>query len=233
MEMGERSPRHALSSAVNALAHNIRLLTLVLGFLLGLLGTLGSFFFVDAASDDVEEASGRRSAATSEIDNLGRLAADYFIANQQGNLIWALSTFQSQNPGLLESIRQGNLLDRAEPIRNIIGAMAIAGLLDYTTVYGEYERLNDVARESLADEDIAEVQFYEQAVVQEAQTRVAELQLSLTELNAAVARAEADLRDRQQLMILLTSAGAFLLLLANLIEYRRSRPRAAPAARPE
>jgi hypothetical protein len=200
----------------------MRVLILVLGFVLGLVGTLGSFFFIDTLNDDVEDLNNQRNAATQEIDHLGRLALDYFIANQQGDLIFALALQESTNPEILSLIFQGNMLDRAQPVRNVIGALATAGLLDYTATYGEYEALNDVARESGAFDDYVAVKAFEQAIVEQAQARVAELQLSLEPLQSDLSAAESRLRNRQQFMILLTSAGAFLLLLANLVEHRRS-----------
>src|SRR5262249_38956748 len=148
-----------------------------------------------------------------------------FIANQQGDLIYALSLQEGSRSDLVTLLYQGNLLDRAEPIRNLVAAMAIAGLLDYRKTYDEYERLNDDARRSADFGPYAAVKAYERDLVQLSQKRVADLEVTLGPTNRKITRAEARLRSRHQYMIILSSAGAFFLLLANLVEHGRTTAR--------
>ena len=204
------------------LVRNIRLVVLVIGFGSGLAGTLGSFVFIETLNEDIQDLTNRQDAAVQEIARLGSLSSDYFIANQQGDLIYALALQPDANYELLALIYQGNLIDRAEPMRNMIGAMAIAGLLDYRQTYDQSEKLADKAIASTDFASFIAVKEFERSIVQESQNRGAYLQLSLAPLQSELSAAEGRLRSRHQLMILFPSAGAFLLLLANLVEHRRS-----------
>jgi len=221
--------------AIDFLSRNIRPLILLLGFASSLTGTLGSFLLIDNLDAQPKQATDRRDGDSQEIDKLGTLAANYFIANQQGDLIYALSLQESSRQDLLALIYKGNLLDRAEPTRNLIAAESLSGLSDYTKTYGDYERLNDIARGSGTFEDYVAVKDYERNVVQLAQKRVQYLQLRLVPETQQINNLNRRLSNRRQSMIIFASAGAFLLLLANLMEHRRSLahteapPRAAAA----
>jgi hypothetical protein len=68
-------------------ARNIRPVIILLGFVSSLTGTLGSFLFVEGMNGRLAALSDRKNAAAREIERLGKLSADYFMANQQGDLI--------------------------------------------------------------------------------------------------------------------------------------------------
>jgi hypothetical protein len=131
------------------------------------------------------------------------------------------------------SIRKGNLLDRAEPVRNVIAALALNRLLDYQKTYGEYERLVEAAQKDTNFKAFMAVKLFERQVVEQAQDRVTALQTAMPTLQQQISRAEAQLRARQVFLIAFSSVGAFLLLLANLFEHgARSRPPAASSPTP-
>ncbi len=165
------------------LQQNIRSGIIVPGFLSSVAGTLGSFLLLERLGNQAKQLADRRNGAVHEIDKLGGLANAYFIANQQGDLIYVLGLQQTSRKDLIKLIYQGNVLDRAEPVRNLIGALAIDGLTDYRKTYGEYERLSDRARGSQEYEPFLAVKSYEREVVTLAQSRVSGA--------AAVARAAA------------------------------------------
>lgn len=48
----------------------------------------------------------------SQITTLNRIASEYFIANQQGDLIFILALQPGANRDLAADIYQGNMLDR-------------------------------------------------------------------------------------------------------------------------
>jgi hypothetical protein len=201
-------------------ARNVRPVIILLGFLSSLMGTLGSFLFVEGQNGRLSALVDQKNAAAREIERLGKLAADYFMANQQGDLIYALGLQQSARKDVLGLIYQGNLLDRAEPVRNIIGALALAHQLDYRKTYDRYEKLNDAARKSLAFDTFVAVKSFEREVVERAQQRVSDLQLGLVPLQHQIQQSDVALRSRHLFMIVFASIGSFLLLVANLFEHR-------------
>ncbi len=201
------------------IARNIRAAIIILGFLSSVAGSLGSFLLLERMSGQAKGLADQKNGAVHEIDKLGALANGYFIANQQGDLIYVLGLQETARKDLVKLIYQGNVLDRAEPVRNLIGALAIAGLLDYRKTYGEYERLSDLARQSQEYPPFVAVKNFEREVVQKAQQRVSALQLSLVPLQQQTTQLESELRRRQSILLAFSVLGACLLLLANLFEH--------------
>jgi hypothetical protein len=203
------------------LAPMVRPFVIVMGFLSTAVGTLGSYFYVEPLNQQVRALTDRKDGAVHEIGALGALATEYFLANQQGDLIFALSVQGNARQDIVRDIYLGNMLDRAEPVRNLIAALALAGQLDYREVYGVYEHLNDAARQAPGDYPaFARAKAFEKDVVERAQKRVAELQLGLVPLGEQLTQAESELHTRQAALMAFSVIGAFLLLLANLIEHR-------------
>jgi hypothetical protein len=198
----------------------VRLFTIALGFLSSVGGTLGSFFLIEGLSGGVKELSNQKAAAVREIDKLSGLAQEYFIANQQGDLIYMLGLQDNSRKDIAQLIYQGNVLDRAEPVRNVIGALAIARILDYKQTYSAYEKLSDQARQSREFGPFLAVKKFEREVVTQAQSRVGSLQLSLIPLEQQINQLESQLNRRQRLMLAFSLLGACLFLAANLIEHK-------------
>lgn len=88
-----------------------------------------------------KQLADRRNGAVHEIDKLGGFANACFIANQQGDLIYVLGLQDTARIDIIKLIYQGNVLDRAEPVRNLIGALAIDGLVSRAQ-----SRLSDLSR---------------------------------------------------------------------------------------
>ena len=214
----------------------VRPSVIVLGFLSSLVGTLGSFLIIERVNASIRGLVDQKNGATQEIEKLGGLAADYFMANQQGDLIYMLALQPGARQDLAALIYKGNLLDRAEPVRNIIGALALARLLDYRKTYDEYEKLVDTAKQNTNFQAFTAVKMFERQVVEQAQDRVTKLQEGMMPLLRQISSAEAQLRRRQIFLITFSSVGAFLLLLANLFEHGRARQapkEPAPAPPPQ
>lgn len=73
-------------------------------------------------------------------------------------------------------IYKGNMLDRATPVRNMIGALAIAKQLDYRETYDAYEKLNDETRANLSFDNFTKLKAAEQTIIAKGQERVPLLQ---------------------------------------------------------
>jgi hypothetical protein len=136
------------TSALDSAARYAKPFVIVVGFVSSLLGSLGAFLLIGALNDQLKEASDRSHGARQEIDRLGSLASEYFVANQQGDLIYLLGLQGNARPELARLIYQGNILDRATPVRNLLGSLALAKVLDYRATYDAYEKLSDAARAS-------------------------------------------------------------------------------------
>jgi hypothetical protein len=219
-----------IGGVLERLDRGVRRAVIVFGFVSSLTGTLGSFLLIESLGDDLKALVDRKSAAAREIEKLGALTGNYFIANQQGDLIYLLGAQEGARQEVARLIYQGNLLDRAEPVRNVIAALALSGLIDYRKTYAAYETLNDAARQSHALTDFVAVKAYERQVVEQAQKRVAHLQLGQAPLQQQISATEAHLATRRQLLIAFSSFGAFLLLVANLLEQQKKAREAAASA---
>jgi hypothetical protein len=217
---------------IEVIGRAVRPFVIVLGFLSSLVGTLGSFLVLEKVNARLKGLVDQKGAAAQEIDKLGGLASDYFMANQQGDLIYMLGLQPGARQDLAALIYKGNLLDRAEPVRNIMGALAVSRLLEYRSTYDQYEKLVDSAKAAASSfAAFMAVKMYEREVVEKAQARVDALQASLLPLGQQISAAEAQLRARQIFLIMFSSVGAFLLLLANLFEHT-TRGRASGPDRP-
>jgi hypothetical protein len=104
---------------------------LIGGFVFATLGALWSFLVVERLSEQARELANAKADVNRQIQSLNTLAAEYFIANQQGDLIFILAQQENARRDLASLIYQGNILDRATPVRNMIGALAVARQLDY------------------------------------------------------------------------------------------------------
>lgn len=111
------------------------------GFLFATVGAVWSFLVVDSLSEQGKQLADARAGLTRQMQSLATIASEYFIANQQGDLIFILAQQDGAREELARLISKGNLLDRATPVRNMIGALALAKQLDYRQAYDQYERL--------------------------------------------------------------------------------------------
>jgi hypothetical protein len=71
--------------------HYAKLFSIVGGSLITIVGTLWSFLVSDGLSQRGKEFANQKAEASKQIQTLNSIAADYFIANQQGDLIFILA----------------------------------------------------------------------------------------------------------------------------------------------
>jgi hypothetical protein len=203
--------------------------SIVIGFLSSLLGTLGSFVFINDLNQELQLVRDQRSAMVAQVESLNNVQLQYFMANQQGDMIFALVQDTARaRPDVTALLFGGNVLDRAAPMRNLIGTLALAHKLDYIKTYEGYVQLNQRARESGAMVDYQKLKLIERDTLELGAAHVATLHQAIATADQKVVAIEASLRWRQTILIALTSFGAAILLLANLIEERQ----AARSARP-
>jgi hypothetical protein len=198
-------------------------ISMIGGFLFATLGVVWSFLVVDSLSEQGKQLADVKAGLTRQMQSLASIASEYFIANQQGDLIFILAQQDSAREQLARLISKGNLLDRATPVRNMIGALALAKQLDYRQTYDQYEKLNDATRSDLSPANFTKLKDEEKKIIVQGQDRIPLLLNELFEIETAINANEAA-QKRQRLMGLIASIlGSSLLLLANLFAERKPK----------
>ena len=199
---------------------------LIAGFLFGTVGAIWSFAFDHSLGDELRQLTDLKADLTEQVRSLNGLANEYFIANHQGDLIFVLAYQDNARKDVAPLIYKANLLDRAAPVRNMIGALAIAKQLDYRKTYDAYKALNDAARADLSFAHFTKLKQAERELITKGQDRVPVLTKVLFEVETAIRRNGRSQKRNEVISLLSSSLGGFLLLLANLIASRqRDRPR--------
>lgn len=192
-------------------------ISMIGGFLFATVGAVWSFLVVDSLSERGKELADVKAAVVREMQSLNSIASEYFIANQQGDLIFILALQGGARQDIARDIYKGNLLDRATPVRNMIGALAIAKQLDYRETYDAYEKLNDETRSNLSFDNFAKLKQHEKAIIVKAQERVPVLLNQLFDTERAMNANEAAQKRQRFIGLIASILGSSLLLFANLI----------------
>lgn len=205
------------------LSRHARSLSVVGGFLFGTAGSLWAFAFDDRLGNEMKVMADAKAELTRQVQSLDDIASEYFIANQQGDLIFLTANQGQVRRDVAELIYKGNLLDRATPVRNMIGALAIAKQLDYRKTYDAYVALNDEARARLTIENFMKLKHTEREIISRGQDRVPILTKELFRIETAM-NANSQAQDKNRVIGLVSSfVGSFLLLFANLFALRQDR----------
>jgi hypothetical protein len=207
---------------LGSLSKHAKLISLIGGFLFGTVGAVWSFVFVDRRSEEIKRLSDHKADVAKQVQSLNSIASEYFIANQQGDLIFTLAQQENARKDIVALIYKGNMLDRATPVRNMIGALAIVKQLDYRRVYDAYERLNDVTRADLSFDNFTKLKEVEKAIILAGQQRVPLLLNNMFETEKAINASEAAQKRNRAIGLVSSIFGNFLLLLANLIAKREA-----------
>jgi hypothetical protein len=209
---------------LGSLARRAKSISLILGFLFGVVGAVWSLLVVDRQGEEVRKLSNTKADFARQVESLNSIASEYFIANQQGDLIFILAQQGNAREDVSSLIYQGYLLDRATPVRNMIGALAIAKQLDYRKTYDAYERLNDETRSHLSFENFSKLKQVEKTLIVAGQQRVPLLLNGMFEIEKQIS-ANGAAQKRNRLIGLVSSVfGSLLLLFANLIAQGAPKP---------
>jgi hypothetical protein len=199
------------------LSRRAKTISLIGGFLFATLGALWSFLVAERLSEQARALANAKADVHRQIQSLNTLASEYFIANQQGDLVFILAQQENARQDLASLIYKGNVIDRATPVRNMIGALAAAGQLDYRSTYNSYERLNDETRAELSFENFTRLKQEEKNIIVKGQERVPLLLDQLFDIEKEINANEAA-QQKQRILGLVTSVlGSSLLLFANLV----------------
>ena len=205
------------------LSHRAKSISLIVGFLFATLGALWSFLVVDRLSEQAKALADAKANVNRQIQSLNTLASEYFIVNQQGDLIFILAQQENARRDLASLIYQGNILDRATPVRNMIGALAVARQLDYRSTYDAYERLNDETRANFSFENFTRLKQEEKNIIVKGQERVPLLLDQLFEIEREISANEAAQKKQRIFGLIASILGSSLLLFANLVAEKEPR----------
>jgi hypothetical protein len=202
---------------ISSIARYAKSIALVAGFLFGTLGAAWSFVFDDRLNEELRRLSDAKADLVMQIESLNKIGSDYFIANQQGDLIFLLAQDGNARQDLALLIYEGNVLDRAIPVRNMLGALALANQLDYQQTYDAYEKLNDETRTNLSFDNFIQLKQVEQSIITKGQERVPLLLNDLFEIDQAINVNRAAQQRNRVLGLISSVFGNLLLLSANLV----------------
>lgn len=212
------------SGPFSVLARRSKFIVLIAGFFFGAVGSLWSYLYVDRVNTELSGLRERRAQKVKDIQSINSAAYDYFIANQQGDLIFVTALQANSRADVAGLLYKGNLLDRATPVRNLIGALALAKQLDYRAVYDAYEKLNDEARAALDFGRYTTLKNAERDVVARGQRYAASLQGGIAADDRQIAAEESKSQRFRVLGIAAALLGNMLLLTANLAGLHEGEP---------
>lgn len=204
------------------LSRKAKPISFVDGFLFAVVGSVWSFVLVDRLGEEMRQLSDTKADLRRQIESLNSIASDYFIANQQGDLIFMLALQGSSRQDVAGLIYKGNMLDRATPVRNMIGALAIARQLDYRQTYDAYEKLNEETRANLSFDNFTKLKQVEKAIIAKGEERVPLLLNNLFQIEKAINANEAVQKKTRVIGLIASILGGLILLGANLIANDRA-----------
>jgi hypothetical protein len=197
-----------------------RILTLTGGSISAVVGILWSLLYVDRLADEAHALTDLRDAVSKRMLMVNAAASQYFIANQQGDLIFILASQGNARRDLAALIYKGNMLDRETPVRDMIGALAIAKQLDYRPTYDAFETLNAAARENLTAETLFALKQREKEIIQQGQALAGTLLTQQFEISQGLNANDAAQHRARVIGGALSIASTLLLLMATLITRR-------------
>ena len=195
-----------------------KLLTLIVGFLFSTVGALWALLVTDRLDGQIQKLGEEKAVIARQITALNRFASEYFIANQQGDLIYMLKVQPDANQDLAARIYLGNLSDRRTPVNNMIAELGFEQQIDAAGPYATYKTLFDELLANPNDEPkYWGVKTFEKQTITKGQDRA----LELVEASAGIDR---DLRAKQStqsinhvLAVLTAIVGSAVLVAANVI----------------
>ncbi|MDZ7629704.1 MAG: hypothetical protein U5J99_14980 [Parvularculaceae bacterium] len=196
----------------------VRGLVLTIATLLSLFGTMGQFFFVDAADDAAKARAAEMRDIETRTETLRNAQHAYFNAQVQGNMLFALNPADaSVNKGIVGNLYQLAITDRGFPFRSILGELAIAGAIEFKPVNDQYNELRAKAAGTLDYESFTAVGDFERQALDAAFALHGKLQERYWAAAAEKDAAEAEAKRRRLVLLGAASVATCLFLIANLL----------------
>jgi hypothetical protein len=203
-------------------------LSIIVGGGLAIAGTAGQFFLVDSLASEANRLGERVSSNLAKVETLKNAQLQYFLAYQQGSMLFAMDpNGETKNKQVLGNLYKLNLINRATPLRAMLGEMAIAGALNYRAAYDAYVAVNENARADFTWENYAALNDFERQVIDRALDQQHKLEEDALEADSQKSVVSSQVERRKFSLILISLLGSSLMLIANLVS---TRTKPAPAA---
>lgn len=202
---------------------------LTAGFLFSTMGVLWALLVTERLSNRIQQLADIKTVNSTSVDRLNRLSSEYFIANQQSDLIFVLAAQADADQDLIENLIKGNLLDRATPVQNMLAELELEKQLDYAAEMRTYTQLNDAANANLTPANFKAVKAKEKDIVMRGQARVPVLLQENADIDRSLNAMQARQTRNRLLGVTMAIAGSAVLLGANLMTERAASLKAVPA----
>jgi hypothetical protein len=207
-----------------------RLVTLIGGSISAVIGILWSLIYVDRLTDEAHALADMRDEIGKRIQTIQAAASDYFMANQQGDLVFILAQQGNARQDLAALIYKGNMLDRETPVRTMIGALAMARQLDYRQTYDAFEQLNEAARQNLTADTFFAVKRREKEIVSQGQDLAGTLLGQQFEIHKAINANDAAQHRARVIGAVFSILSTLLLLVASIVTRNQTQEAPGDAA---
>ncbi len=195
-----------------------RRMLLTVATLLSLFGTIGQFFFVEAADSIIKERTQEMRDIETRTETLRTAQHTYFNAQVQSNMLFALNPAdRSVNKGIIGDLYMLAIMDRGFPFRSILGELAIAGAIDFKTVNEQYNQLREAATGTLDYATFTAVGEFEKQALDAAFALHGKLQDRFWAAAEEKDMAEAEVKERRLILLAAASLATCLFLCANLM----------------
>jgi hypothetical protein len=206
-----------------------RLVTLIGGSISAVVGILWSLLYINRLTDEARVLADMRDEIGKRMTTIQAAASEYFIANQQGDLVFVLAHQGNARQDLAALIYKGNMLDRETPVRNMIGALAMARQVDYRQTYDAFDQLNQTARQNLTTETFFAVKQREKEIITQGQDLAGTMFGQQFEIRKAINANDAAQHKARVIGAVFSILSTLLLLFAS-IATRNQTPEAAEKA---
>jgi hypothetical protein len=208
---------------------------ILIGFVLTILGSLGSHFYVDPIQSQSEGLDEQSKDAAAKIETLKNAQAQYILFQSQTSLIFALNvagfgSAEGQERTNIVNLYQLSLLDRSVAVRAMIRELVTAKVIDYPQTRSAYEVLISAARKDFSLASYTNLDDFEQSTMAQADTLMSLLQQNYLSLGRAKSETDRIVDQRRVTLLALITLGSTFLLAANLLSTRQEKSETKAAA---
>lgn len=201
-------------------------LAILIGFILTILGSLGSQFYVDPVQGRSEWLAEQTRDTAAKIEALKNAQGQYILFQSQTSLIYALNAAgfgaaEGRERTNIVNLYQLSLLDRSIAVRAMIRELVLARVIDYTQTRSAYEPLVAAARKDFSLAAYTSLDDFERSTMEQANTLMSRLQQTYLNLGQVKSDTDRIVDQRKVTLLALITLGSTFLLAANLISARK------------
>ena len=197
-------------------------LSILIGAILSVAGSAGQFFFIETLAGNSRKLEEARSNELAKIETLKAAQLQYFFAYQQGSILFAMDpNGTTRDKEVLSGLYQLNVINRALPLKSMLGELAFAGAIPFRETVNQYNAVNEAARKDYSWANYVALNEFEKSIVERALDQQNKLQERVFSLRALKDDLDDAVGKRKLFLVLMTLIGSGFLLIANLLTIRR------------